>query len=135
MILIGFLVASLLAAEGVVRFLLFHDAREYLATRVEDVAEILFFLSPGVLALLLSRRGRGPSPHPGRAVALAGIGMLLLAFLTGAFRTGETARACLFVYPYFLLLVHGASLHAWTTCALLAALQTVALQLTGSFFW
>jgi len=127
--------ATASASQNPGGFLFLRDVREFVVTRVENVAEILLFLSPGILALCLSRRARGTAALPGGAVALAGVSVLLAAFLTGAFRTGETARACLFVYPYLLLFVRGASLHAWTTCALLAALQTVVMQLTGSFFW
>ncbi|MEW6072215.1 MAG: hypothetical protein AB1726_06400 [Planctomycetota bacterium] len=117
-------------------FLLLHDPREYLVTRVEDVAEILLFSSLGVLALLFRHGRLGlAGPVPGSTLAWCGIGMLLAAFLTGAFKTGETARACLFVYPYLLLAIRNATIHAWTTCLVLAALQTVAMQGVGSCFW
>ena len=117
-------------------FWLLHDPFAYFVTRVEGVAEILVFLSIGVLALIVRhRRLRLDRPHPGGGLALVAIVLVMLAFATGAFRTGETARSCLFVYPYLLLLIRNAPRSAWNACLVLAALQTVLMQMSGTFFW
>lgn len=119
-------------------FRLLVDPVEYLATRVEDVAEILFFLGPAVL--LATTRARGAMTAVPRTVVLVAVASLVGAFLTGAFRTGETARACLFVTPLLLLPVL-ARLHQRPDPAsrdlLLRATMGygLALQLVGDWFW
>jgi len=87
--------------ENPAGFRLLADPIDYVATRVEDVAEILFFLGPAVL--LGTARARGALTALPRTVVLVAVGSLAASFLTGAFRTGETARACLFLTPLLLL--------------------------------
>lgn len=123
-------------------FRLLDAPASYLFTRIEDVAEILFFFGPFLLILFL--RGislmakERPAAFIPTAAALTSLGLL---FLTGAYRTGETARACLFLYPYLLLPVtaHLARLRpsARERLLLLYLLlaQTVAMQLLGRYFW
>jgi len=82
----------------------------YVMTRLENVAEIILFLGPFLLVLcwrgLREQVGkmRETSARPFLAVAtLAAVATLLAMFVTGAMHTGETARACLFLYPYLML--------------------------------
>lgn len=123
-------------------FRLLASPAEYALTRAEDVAEIAVFLGPFVLAALpqslcVLRRDFRPAFYVWVA-ALASFGALLA---TGAFRTGETARAGLFLAPYLILPIvvvwtpEGAV--AGTRARLCAALfaQTVCMQLFGRYFW
>jgi hypothetical protein len=62
-------------------------------------------------------------------------------FLTGAFRTGETARICLFIYPYLIFPV-AAYLHqcpashgAQKRLLLVVFAQSVAMQTLGGYAW
>ncbi|OHB68791.1 MAG: hypothetical protein A2V70_19090 [Planctomycetes bacterium RBG_13_63_9] len=111
---------------------------------LEDISEIVVFLGPfllllfvfGVRAMLRTRT------YPSLLVlSCLGIFTLLAMFLTGAFRTGETARACLFIYPYLLLPVAvclhragGASQQRKRLLAVVFA-QSVAMQTLGGYFW
>ena len=119
-------------------FRLLVDPIEYLATRVEDVAELVFFLGPAVL--LATVRSRGSLMAVPRTVVLVAVTSLVAAFLTGAFRTGETARACLFVTPLLLLPVL-AHLHQRPDPASRDLLLRgtlgfgLVLQLVGDWFW
>ncbi|MBC8104290.1 MAG: hypothetical protein H7Z41_17075 [Cytophagales bacterium] len=120
-------------------FRLFAEPVSYLFTRLEDVCEIVVFFGPFLLAL--TRGGwRALSREnllAGRMCATA-MGMLALLFLTGAYRTGETARACLFVYPYLLLPALAAlpsdpaQRRVWYG---LVFAQALLMQLLGRFFW
>lgn len=97
----------------------------YFLTRLENVGNIAVFLSVPVLAVLLRRR-----PDP---MTLTAAAVLSLMFLAGAYRTGETARACLFVYPFLMLgLKDLPAIHMrWLTLA--AAIQTLAMQVLGAY--
>ena len=65
---------------------------------------------------------------------------LLGMFLVGAWRTGETARACAFIYPFLLfpvakLLDVDSTKNARLQLASLVILQTVVMQSLGTFHW
>jgi hypothetical protein len=111
----------------------------YLMTRLEDVCEIGLFFSFACLAALLAAPVRSLRPlHPGDApgrLALMGVSVLALLFLTGAYRTGETARGCLFIYPYLILMLTRKDWHTLRDVCVLAGAQTVGMQLMGNFFW
>jgi hypothetical protein len=129
----GFLTASKI--ENPNGFRLFADPINYLLTRFEDVSEILLFLSFGVLAVLFPLKWRKSKNSVPFLAAASALFVLLLMFLTGTFRTGETARACLFIYPYLLLLLVDVSPELMSYLIVLAGAQTVLMQFAGSFFW
>jgi len=66
---------------------------------------------------------------------LSGLITLLAIFASGAFRTGETARAALFIYPYFMLALRNADSIILKDILIIAGLQTTAMQLLGGYFW
>ncbi|MBN1825218.1 MAG: hypothetical protein JW958_03055 [Candidatus Eisenbacteria bacterium] len=115
------------------------DPAAYFLTRIENVAEIAFFLSFGALAALVrSNAGRAALQNlrdRGTGFLLAGAAALLLLFLAGAYRTGETARTCLFFYPYLLLLFRNSGERGLRDAILLAGFQTGAMQLFTGYFW
>jgi len=132
------------AVENPGGFLLLADPVSYGMTRLENVAEILVFLGPFLLVLAVRGIGAARSHrryHRLGVLAGLGVGTLLAMFATGAFRTGETARACLFIYPYLLLPVAAVldrqrpeaadrRLLVWLVFG-----QTLVMQAIGGYFW
>ena len=115
------------------------DTVNYLFTRLEDVAEILFFLGPFLLVMFW-RGMRRFSLTPLFTLTALAIVTLLGMFLVGAWRTGETARACAFIYPFLLfpvakLLDVDSTKNARLQLASLVILQTVVMQSLGTFHW
>jgi hypothetical protein len=119
-------------------------ATEYALSRIEDVAEILVFLGP----LLIGAIVRGWSPlrrasAPAAAAVTTAIITVAVMFVAGAFRTGETARGCLFLWPFLLLPVLAGEQAAMAETEsgvrrdILYAVfaQAVLMQAFGSFFW
>ncbi|MCP4745379.1 MAG: hypothetical protein GY874_04435 [Desulfobacteraceae bacterium] len=133
----GFFTAS--ALENPNGFRLFHWPMRYLATRIENICEILLFLSIGFLALLFHPKRLGFSwlnwQDTPIGVMLSGLITLLAMFLSGAFHTGETARSALFIYPYIMLALTNASSNVLKDILILAGLQTFGMQLLGGYFW
>lgn len=120
-------------------FRAFHVPVEYVMTRVEGVAEIALFLSIPVLAILLHQPERKASLYSVirsyDPILIAGLAVLLLILLAGAYRTGETARACLFIYPYLVLGLRNAQEPMLRSLISAAGLQTIVMQVFGGFFW
>ncbi|MEO6391591.1 MAG: hypothetical protein ABIP75_07040 [Pyrinomonadaceae bacterium] len=123
-------------------FMLLVDPVNYLFTRLEDVFELAVFLGPWLLLLIVREiRSQWRSRSPLLTRSLLGIATLLGMFLTGAFRTGETARAAIFIFPYFLipiaLLLHRLKptrSERWQLASLVFA-HTVLMQLIGNYFY
>lgn len=125
--------ASLIENPG--GFRLLANPTEYFFTRLEDILEILLFFTP-VLILTTVWGFRVRSSW--RTLSSFGIAALLLMLATGAFRTGETARACLFIYPYLLFpalnrLKAKPAMMKWV--AALVFVQVLVMQLFGGYFW
>ena len=134
----SFLVAMRLEnAEG---SLLFRPL-DYVVTRLEGIAELLVFFSP--FMLVLAYRGRAFLRLDRDLGKLVGLALLTLfgVFAVGLFKTGETARALLFFYPFFVLPVLAYVRRVDATFVdrfVLATLvfgQTFAMQLVGYYFW
>lgn len=111
---------------------------EYVATRLENIADLFFFAGPFALwaiwrGLPVARR----EAFSDWVMFLAGVTSLGLLFLAGAYRTGETARACLFLYPLLVLVAIRAPLSERDRETLLLATFGVSavLQCTGFYFW
>lgn len=120
-------------------FMAFVNLPSYLMTRIEGISEMALFLSFGCLSLFflpetLKIKWRDFSEDP-KVVFLAGLAVLLLMFLTGSFRTGETARVCLFFYPYVFLVFRNLNEVSLHNLVLLAGAQTIVMQLFGTYFW
>lgn len=122
-------------------FRLLADPVSYLATRLENVAEPLLFGGP-VLALLLLAwwRSTDRTTTESRVLILL-LTLLGLAFLAGAYRTGETARACLFVVPFVAPALARTACSAIATAParsaalVIVGLQTIAMQSLARFYW
>jgi len=138
----SFAIAS--ALENPQGFRLISEPVSYLITRLENVAAILIFFGPFLLVLWL--RGWRTMRRTGTFRELfvltnLGVATLLAMFLAGAFRTGETARACLFICPYLMFPVAAFLQQAHCresdqrTLLWLVFGQTVVMQTFGGYLW
>ena len=120
------------------------EPASYIFTRMQDVLEILIFFGPALMLLAI----RGVVQREGHQQQLwllgcLGIASLAAVFLSGAY-SGETARACLFIYPFLIFLVsrnsdwgHSGAVGqgVWTHLPYWVFGQALAMQAFGSFFW
>jgi len=140
--LAAFRTASALENPG--GFMLMTESASYVMTRLENVADIVWYFGPFLLVLSVSgmRLLWQTRTHPDALVTTV-LGLLTLAamFLSGAFRTGETARACLFIVPYLMLPVaaylqqRGCTPHDKRVLAWLVFGQSLAMQTFGGYYW
>ena len=112
---------------------------KYIMTRLEDIFEIALFLSLGITGTLFSRHHLQLNlrDHRDDASALFHAAIIILAcmFLVGAYKTGETARACLYLYPFFLPVLRSVNDRTLYLSTVLAGVQTMIMQLCGGYFW
>ena len=136
----SFRIAS--ALENPQGYRLLAEPLDFIVTRLEGIAEILLFLGPYVLLVALC--GLVMTRANGRlaVLALLGIATLGFMFLTGAFRTGETARAAMIVYPFLVIPVGyffaNREDEYRSSSYLLPSLifgQTLIMQMVGDYFW
>lgn len=121
-------VASALENPG--GFRLLHEPVGYVFTRLEGVMEFVLFLGPWLTALLVL------ALRSDRSWASRGLVVLGLMLVAGAFKTGETARACLFVLPCVIALVAPHLTAVRTRVLVIASFaQATFMQLIGDFFW
>ena len=129
-----FLLAS--HSENPDGFRLLHQPLIYFFTRVENVAEIFLFLSFGFIAVLFSQKNELTSLDISiKVLSFSGVISLGVMFLTGAYGTGETARACLYIVPFIVLLLKNVSSVNYRILFLLCLFQTFGMQMIGNFFW
>jgi hypothetical protein len=122
-------------------FALLNIPGTYVFTRIECVAEIALFAGPPLLILwfrgLVLPEDRA-TVRELRLLSKLGIATLLAMLAAGAFKTGETARACLFFYPFIVLPLAAQrgileAARARVVFALLA--QALIMQAVGDYFW
>jgi hypothetical protein len=99
----------------------------YALTRIENVGNLLFFMSVPVLAVFLRQK------HD--RLTLTAMLVLGAMFLSGAFRTGETSRACLYMYPYLFLSLRHVRHSVLRWLVLGAGAQTALMQVVGVYAW
>jgi hypothetical protein len=119
-------------------FLLLSNPYIYMWTRLQDVGEILIFLSLGFVALFFAGKNYFSelfSCKINNEIIISAFFSLTLMFLSGAYGTGETARACLFIVPFFLLLLKNLKDKTFETVFFLCLVQTFGMQLIGNFYW
>ena len=107
----------------------------YLVTRVEDVGEILLFLSIGALSVIFPIKMKNWQTNNNYLIAFTAIFGILLTFMSGTFRTGETARSCLFVFPFLIPLLLEKDSRLLKYVIITAGVQTVLMQFFGGYFW
>jgi hypothetical protein len=112
-----------------------------IVTRVERIFELIFFFGPFLCVMTWNglRILRRSNLQLFRITYLA-IFTILAMFISSNFG-GETARACLFIYPYFLLPVaayieeNNFSLADRNVLLHLVFVQSVLMQILGDYFW
>lgn len=109
----------------------------YFWTRFQDVAEILLYLSLGCTTVIFAhfRSILASLPMSVEVLVASGFGALGLMLLSGAYGTGETARACLYIYPFFILLLSHFSRERLRFFVLFALVQTFFMQFFINHFW
>ncbi|MHA1845613.1 MAG: hypothetical protein ACTSWE_15250 [Promethearchaeota archaeon] len=97
----SFLIASI--SENPRGFRLLVDPIDYFFTRVENCLEIILFFGPFLTALFLKgmEKLKENNLNLFKLTILAFLSLIIL-FLGGVYRTGETARTCLYIYPFLL---------------------------------
>ncbi len=141
----AFLYASSL--ENPNGFMLLSNPGEYFLTRLQDIMDILVFFGPflAVLAYEGIRSMRMNLSDERTVVSysltMSSIISLLLLFLTGAPKKGETARICMFALPLFLIPVlfyltkNDFSRKEKMKLLLLVFAQAVIMQLIATYIW
>lgn len=128
--------------ENPVGFMLFVAPVNYLFTRLEDIFELAVFLGPWLLLLIWRGLKEGWAERSALyRISLLGIGTLFAMFLTGAFRTGETGRATMFIFAYFTIPI-GLVIDRFRPdrterlrLATIVFAHTLVLQFIGNFFY
>jgi hypothetical protein len=122
--------------------MLFANPTVYLLTRLMGITDIVFYFGPFLLVLLiksLKKHKKGSSEIV--LFSILGILVFFVMLATGAFRVGETGRACLFLYPLLLFPLaeyfEKLSIRRPEKIQIMGLVffQTLALQLAGHFFW
>lgn len=136
----SFYIASKLENPG--GFYLSNDPLSYIFTRIESVLEILIFLGPFIFVLLWrGLKNFGNRKLELTTLSLIAISVFILMLLTGTYRTGETARIGLYLYPYLIfpvaLLLKEMKLSETNKIKLLALtfVQSIMMQLLSDYFW
>ncbi len=120
----------------------------YVSTRAEDILDIMVFFGPVLTVLayrgakiLRSDVSKDPTSKKQYNLFLSSLLALLLLFLTGAPKKGETARICMFVLPFALIPVlvyierSGIDRREKITLLVLVFIQVVIMQLFGTYLW
>ncbi|MFZ5896902.1 MAG: hypothetical protein ACOY0T_37945 [Myxococcota bacterium] len=112
----------------------------YFFTRLEGIAELVLFASPPLVYEWVKRLRQETRPSDFVTLSKIGLAVLLSTFLTGAFKTGETARACSFIYPLVVLPLascapNRAAFENNRQLLIALVIQTVVMQLFGSYYW
>jgi hypothetical protein len=111
----------------------------YIITRVENISEILLFLGP--FCTYLAYKGIDIQVRGIGRLVIYGILTTLFLFLLGVPRTGETARVFIFLYPLLLFPVadyiynKNIAFSQSQQLIVLVGLQTILMQLFGSYLW
>jgi hypothetical protein len=136
----SFIIATILNNPG--GFRLLSEPASYIFTRLEGISEIILFFGPFLAVLMIRgiRIMKKTDTHLLTMTWLA-VSTLLAMLVTGAFRTGETARICLFIYPYLIFPIAsylGDIRITEKEKAVLLSLvfvQTVLMQTFGTYLW
>jgi hypothetical protein len=123
-------------------FRLIADPYDYFITRVEDILEILFFFGPFLFLLFICGFPIMKKEFPDfYLLVISAIFFLLFLFSLGVYQTGETARGCLYIYPFlifpvaFYLNEMDFSLAEKNKLLILVFVQAIIMQLIGYYKW
>lgn len=136
----SFMIASV--SENPYGFMLFSEPATYLFTRIEGILEIILYFGPFLtLFMLMGLRTQKRTKSNLLTITWLAIFTLLAMFATGAFRTGETARVALFIYPFLIFPVasylqkFNISSKERNILMYLVFAQTILMQTFGFYYW
>lgn len=136
----SFLIASKLENPG--GFMFISNPIEYIFTRIEDILEIIIFFGPFLSVLLiLGIKDSKKNNYEFYLLTTLGLLVMLILFLIGAYKTGETARGCLFLYPFLLIpIAFYLDKYQFTQIEkkilfILVFGQSLFMELLGFYFW
>jgi hypothetical protein len=113
----------------------------YIATRLEGLFELVLFYGPFLGIITMWGLGENMARSKLKKITSVGVACLALMLLLGVFRTGETARAAIFIYPYLIfpmgiyLKDHPISLNQRNVLAAMVFMHTMIMQMVGNYFW
>lgn len=116
-------------------FMFLVEPKIYFFTRLEDIGEILVFLSFALVAVLFSRKYLNIKNLPQKNIFYSAICALTIMLLTGAYGTGETARACLYIVPFIVILFQNIEKKTFDILFILCIIQCFGMQMIGNFYW
>ncbi|TXT54659.1 MAG: conserved membrane protein of unknown function [Candidatus Thorarchaeota archaeon] len=134
-------------AENPNGFMLFDNPLNYFVTRIQNVMDILVFYGPILTALslfgyqLLKQNQDNELSAELLSLLLASVFAILLLFMTGAPKKGETARICMFILPVVLMPViyylkeKKICRRDWIILLMLVFVQAAIMQLIGIWVW
>lgn len=135
----SFMIAS--ALENHHGFMLFSEPLTYLFTRIEGIFEIILFFGPFLsLLMMIGLRTKERIRSNLMKITWLAIFSLLAMLATGAFRTAETARAAIFIYPFLIIPVayylqkFNVSMKERNILMYLVFAQTVLMQTFGFYY-
>jgi hypothetical protein len=136
----SFLIAS--SIETSRQILILVEPINHFSTRIEGIAEILLFFGPFLTLFLFQALSKYRTDPMLNKLTIIAIGTFLLMLGVGVYRTGETARAALFMYPFLLLpTAYWISKQTYFTTRrmqIIAALvfgQALLMQMIGFYYW
>jgi hypothetical protein len=123
-------------------FRLFSDPISYFFTRLEGIFEIALFFGPFLTVVMIRGIRLERKNHCDlQLLTLLALATIFIMFITGCYQTGETARVCLFMYPYLLFPI-SLYLQNFDFCSrekrillLLVFAQTIFMQMFGHYLW
>jgi hypothetical protein len=110
----------------------------YILSRIEDIGEILLFLSFGVIAVCFTPLYRRFAPNLKsfeNALLFSASTIILLFLIFGVFRTGETARPFIWLIPYVLISLKNIEDRTLNALIGVVTVQTISMQLAANYFW
>lgn len=132
---------SFACASGYARVLFTQRPAEYLFSRLQGALEVVLFLGPFMAVAFFSGMSVLRWEEPEKRLASIALAVFASLLAAGLFPWGETARICLFLYPYLLLpacaFLRGSGAfpreNAWIAWGVFA--QSLLMQLFGNYFW
>jgi len=119
-------------------FALLTNPLRYFITRFESLLEPLVFFGLPIAGILLNNKffiNKEQRQDPSFLLFSVSIIIFILMLLIGVFRTGETARPLLFLYPLGLIILHKNFVTDYKQLIIITAIQTAVMQSIWSFFW
>lgn len=114
-------------------FALLSNPLNYFMTRIESIWEFLIFA--GIPITLLLPKIRIKTYIEKYPLLIFSLIITLLMLASGAFRTGETGRVLIFIYPYFIFLFKDLSIQNIKFLFVLCLVQSLLMQSLGYWIW